>query len=213
VVRISELVERTGVPLATVKFYLREGMLPPGTAVTATRSEYGEEHVRRLRLIRALSDVAGLPLQRVKDVLALIDGPGGTLYNTLGRAVAALPPYVPDDGASDYPRARAALEAIGQVYDPRFAAVPQLDRALAAVEAAGIPLTDDRLAVYAEHLRAMAEYDLDRMPDGDREAQLGYAVLGTALYDPVVAALRRLAHQDAALRRLGGSADDPDVTR
>jgi hypothetical protein len=51
------------------------------------------------------------------------------------------------------------------------------------------------------------------MPDGDREAQLGYAVLGTALYDPVVAALRRLAHQDAALRRLGGSADDPDVTR
>lgn len=207
--RISELVERTGVPLATVKFYLREGMLPPGTAVTATRSEYGDEHVRRLRLIRALSDVAGLPLQRVKDVLALIDGPGGTLYNTLGRAVAALPPYVPDDGASDYPHARAALEAIGQVYDPRFAAVAQLDRALAAVEAAGIPLTDDRLAVYAEHLRAMAEYDLDRMPDGDREAQLGYAVLGTALYDPVVAALRRLAHQDAALRRLAGSADDP----
>jgi hypothetical protein len=51
------------------------------------------------------------------------------------------------------------------------------------------------------------------MPDGDREAQLGYAVLGTALYDPVVAALRRLAHQDAALRPVGGCADDPDVTR
>ena len=99
--RISELVERTGVPLATVKFYLREGMLPGGTAVTATRSEYGEEHVRRIRLIRALSDVAGLPLQRVKDVLALIDAPDGTLYDTLGRAVAALPPYVPDVARSN----------------------------------------------------------------------------------------------------------------
>jgi len=37
--RISELVERTGVPLATVKFYLRQGMLPPGEAVSATRAE------------------------------------------------------------------------------------------------------------------------------------------------------------------------------
>jgi hypothetical protein len=143
----------------------------------------------------------------VKEVLALVDRPDGTLYDLLGRAVAALPPYVDAsaDGDQAYPRARAALEAVGQVYDPRFAAVAQLDRALAAVEAAGIPLTDDRLAVYAEHLRAMAEYDLDRMPDGDREAQLGYAVLGTALYDPVIAALRRLAHQDAALRRLGAA--------
>jgi hypothetical protein len=55
----------------------------------------------------------------------------------------------------------------------------------------------------------MAEYDLDGMPDGDREEQLGYAVLGTALYDPVIAALRRLAHQDAALRRLTAS-ERPD---
>lgn len=208
--RISELVEATGVPLATLKFYLREGMLPPGTAVTATRSEYADEHVRRVRLIRALSDVAGLPLQRVKDVLALIDRPEGTLYDTLGRAVAALPPYVeaPAGAEPDFPRARAALAAVGQVYDPRFAAVAQLESALAAVEAAGIPATDDRLQLYAGHLRAMAEYDLDRMPDGDREDQLGYTVLGTALYDPVVTALRRLAHQDAAMRRLGGAAGE-----
>lgn len=206
--RISELVEHTGVPLATIKFYLREGMLPPGEAVTATRAEYGEEHIRRVRLIRALTEVAGLPLQRVTEVLALIDRPEGTLYDALGKAVAALPPYVSTE-ERDYPRARAALDAIGQVYDPRFAAVAQLDRALAAVESAGIPLSADRLAVYAEHLRAMAEYDLDGMPDGDREEQLGYAVLGTALYDPVIAALRRLAHQDAALRRLTAS-ERPD---
>jgi DNA-binding transcriptional MerR regulator len=185
-----------------VKFYLREGMLPPGEAITATRADYGTEHVQRIRLIRALSEVAGLPLQRVKDVLALMDRPEGSLYDTLGRAVAALPPYVPE--AEDYPRARAALEAVGQVYDPRFAAVAQLDRALAAVEAAGIPLTDDRLAVYAEHLRAIAEFDLRRMPGDGRADQLAYAVLGTALYEPVVAALRRLAHQDVALRLLAG---------
>lgn len=220
--RISELVERTGVPLATVKFYLRQGMLPPGEAVSATRAEYGEAHVRRIGLIRALSDVAGLPLGRVKDVLDLIDEPanegagggGGLpetgLFDALGQAVAALPPYL-EDAQPPFPRAEAAVAAIGQVYDERYAAVAQLERALEAVEAGGIPMTDERLHVYAEHLRAMAEYDLSRMPeDGGREAQLGYAVLGTALYDPVVAALRRLAHQDVAARRLGALPHTPD---
>ncbi|MFJ3391291.1 MerR family transcriptional regulator [Leifsonia aquatica] len=211
--RISELVERTGVPLATLKFYLREGMLMPGAALTATRSEYGEEHVRRVALIRALSDVAGLPLQRVKTVLGLIDSPTGSLFESLGSAVAALPPYADDvpDGeqespAPEYPRAHAAIAALGQVYDPRFAAVAQLERALAAVETAGIPMTADRLDAYGAHVRAMAEFDLARMPEGGREEQLGYAVLGTALYEPVIAALRRLAHQDIAARQLS---EDP----
>jgi len=218
--RISELAERTGAPLATIKFYLREGMLMPGEAVTATRSEYGEGHVRRVALIRALSDVAGLPLQRVKTVLGLVDSPTGDLFDALGTAVAALPPYVDDTtGAAtaeaDYPRARAALDALGQLYDPRYAAVAQLERALVGVEAAGIPLTADRLQAYGTHVRAMAEFDLSRMPgpDAGREEQLAYAVLGTALYEPVIAALRRLAHQDIAAGMLGtGAGGDTPTT-
>lgn len=211
--RISELAERTGVPLATIKFYLRKGMLMAGEPVTATRSEYGDEHVRRVALIRALSDVAGLPLQRVTTVLGLVDSPTGDLFEALGTAVAALPPYTDETpgrptAVPDYPRARAALEALGQVYDPRYAAVAQLERALIGVEAAGIPLTPDRLQAYGSHVRAMAEFDLSRMPgpDAGREEQLAYAVLGTALYEPVIAALRRLAHQDIAAGMLGRGA-------
>lgn len=201
--RISELVERTGVPLATIKFYLREGMLMPGEATSATRASYGEEHVRRLRLIRALSEVAGLPLQKVRVILRLAEDDDASLFESLGSAVAALPPYL-EDARPPYPRAEAALAAIGQVYDPEYAAVAQLERALEAVEAAGIPMTGERLAVYAEHIRAIAEFDLTRMPEAGREGQLEYAVLGTALYEPVIAALRRLAHQDVAAGMLGG---------
>lgn len=201
--RISELVERTGVPLATIKFYLREGMLMPGEATSATRASYGEEHVRRLRLIRALSEVAGLPLQKVRVILRLAEDDDASLFESLGSAVAALPPYL-EDAQPPYPRAEAALAAIGQVYDPEYAAVAQLERALEAVEAAGIPMTGERLAVYAEHIRAIAEFDLTRMPEAGREGQLEYAVLGTALYEPVIAALRRLAHQDVAAGMLGG---------
>lgn len=197
--RISQLSSTTGVPVATIKFYLREGMLMQGEATSATQALYGEAHERRIALIRALSDVAGLPLQKVKVVLALIEHPDASLFDTLGEAVAALPPYL--DTAPPYPRAQAALAEVGQVFDPHYAAVAQLERALEAVETAGIPMTSDRLSVYAEHLRAIAAYDLAQMP-ADAEAAVEYAVLGTALYEPIVAALRRLAHQDIAARML-----------
>ncbi|WP_223694360.1 MerR family transcriptional regulator [Leifsonia poae] len=199
--RVSELVAQTGVPLATIKYYLREGMLMPGEAMSATQASYGEEHVRRVRLIRALSEIAGLPLQKVKTVLELIGHPTDSLYDTLGAAVAALPPVL-DDAEPPYPLAQELLQAVGQIYDPTFAAVAQLERALEAVETVGIPMTPERRAVYAEHLYAISEFDLSRMPPDDPAAALEYAVLGTALYDPVVAAMRRLAHQDIAARLL-----------
>src|SRR5262245_47294698 len=47
-VLVSELVARTGVPLPTVKYYMREGVLMPGRAISATRAEYGDEHVHRI---------------------------------------------------------------------------------------------------------------------------------------------------------------------
>ncbi len=53
VMRISELVARSGVPLATVKYYLREGLLMPGETTSATQARYDEQHVRRLALVRA----------------------------------------------------------------------------------------------------------------------------------------------------------------
>src|SRR5690606_7305853 len=128
--------------------------------------------------------------------------PDAGLFETLGRAIGALPPYLANPG-DDFPRARAALETLGQLYDPRFAAVAQLERALEAVEAAGIPMDDERLAVYGRHLRELAEFDIARIPRTGQEDAIAYSVLGTALYEPVIAALRRLAHQDLASRMLG----------
>ncbi|MCY1016119.1 MerR family transcriptional regulator [Pyxidicoccus sp. MSG2] len=201
--RISELVERTGVPLATIKYYLREGLLPAGEATAATRAEYGEVHVRRIAVIRALTETVGLSVQKAREVLRLIDQPQDSLFETFGQAIEALPPEVTPDATADYPRARAVLEQLGQVYEPRFAAVAQLERALAAAEAAGIPLDDARLAVYGPHIRAIAEFDVGRIPRDDAAAAVEYAVLGTALHEPVLIALRRLAHQDVAARRYG----------
>ena len=201
--RISALAAAADLPIATVKFYLREGLLHPGAATSATQASYDETHVRRLRLIRALTGTVGLSVQQARTILGLVDDPGDDLYATLGRAVSALPPAVDaasDDDPDPYPRARAALEALGQVYDPRFAAVAQLETALEAAEAAGMPISEDRLLEYGRGLRDIAAFDLERMPQ-EPHAAVEYTVLGTALYEPVLLALRRLAHQDVAARR------------
>jgi DNA-binding transcriptional MerR regulator len=196
---ISELARRAAVPVPTLKFYLREGLLPPGRATAATRAEYDDAHVRRVRIVRALTETAGLSVQQARRVLSLVDHPAADLFETLGQAVAALPPEA--SSAEDYPRARAVLERLGQVYDPSYPVVAQLERSLADVEAAGIPLDDERLAAYGPHIRAIAEFDLAHSP-ADPASAVEYAVLGTALYEPVIAALRRLAHQDIAARTL-----------
>jgi DNA-binding transcriptional MerR regulator len=200
-VRVSQLVTESGVPLATIKYYLREGLLMPGVSTGATQADYSEDHVRRLKLIRALTVVAGLSVQKTREVLAIIDEPGGDLFESLGRAVAALPPYTGDRDDEEFPRARWALERLGQLYDPRYAAVAQLERALEAAEQAGLPLSEDRLLEYGKSIMAIAAADLDGVP-AEPGCAVEYAVLGTAIYEPVLAAMRRLAHQDLASRRL-----------
>lgn len=212
--RMAELSRESGVPVATIKYYLREGILSPGEARGATQAEYDDSHVRRLRLIRSLADLAGLPIARIKTVLHLIDHPDPDLFRTLGTAISALPPYVdpPEEAASENPRARAAIEHLGWTYDGDFPATAQLERALTAVEEAGIPISDARLDAYGVALHDMAAFDVAGAPGGAiaagaqdaaaSAAAVQYAVLGTALYEPVIVALRRLAHQDVAARLL-----------
>ena len=43
--QISGLSARTGVSIASLKYYLREGLLMPGAPTSATRAEYDEGHV------------------------------------------------------------------------------------------------------------------------------------------------------------------------
>ena len=58
--RISELSERTGVPVPTIKYYLREGLLPEGEK----RTPRSEEHTSELQSRRDL--VCRLLLEKKK---------------------------------------------------------------------------------------------------------------------------------------------------
>ena len=71
--RISELARESGTSVATIKYYLREGLLAPGERVNAREASYGQGHVRRLRLIRAMVEVLGASIEQVRKILRAAD--------------------------------------------------------------------------------------------------------------------------------------------
>ena len=192
--KISELAAATGVPLATIKLYQREGLLMPGDPVTRTRSEYGQVHVDRVGLIRTLATLPGYSYQLLRELIALIDDSGRPVPERVAAAMRLLPSGNAAGGNAGL--ARAATESLGIALDEDTAVAPQLGTALAAAEAVGLPCSDERLEFYWGHMRAIAEFELSGMAEGsDPNAAVQYAIVGTAVYEHLILVLRRLAHQ------------------
>jgi DNA-binding transcriptional MerR regulator len=196
--RISGLSAATGVPVATIKYYLREGLLHAGERTGATQALYDQSHVARLRLVRALLTVGGLSVAAVREVLESLEH--DDVLEALAKAQEGLS-HRPDD-LVDLTEAQEAIASLGWRVGPDSAAMRQLAVALRAVDDAGLPLTAESLKHYADAAHRIAEHEIGNMPAGGAEA-LTYAVIGTVLYEPVLLALRRLAHQDVSGRTLG----------
>ena len=64
--RIRELASAAGVSRETIHFYLREGLLPSAEKVNARVSYFSDEHVARIRLIKAFQQ-AHIPLARIRE--------------------------------------------------------------------------------------------------------------------------------------------------
>ncbi len=90
--RLAELSRRSGVPRSTIKFYLREGMLPAGEPQARNQATYEPHHLERLELIRALREVAGLSLEVIARVTADLDR-GWDEGDPIGEALLAI--YTP----------------------------------------------------------------------------------------------------------------------
>ncbi|MDQ5809049.1 MAG: MerR family transcriptional regulator [Actinomycetota bacterium] len=67
--KMSELAERSGVSAATIKHYLREGLLPEPVKTSRNMAWYPPEHVERLRLIKRLQEQRFMPLKAIRRVL------------------------------------------------------------------------------------------------------------------------------------------------
>lgn len=202
--RMSELSDRSGISVATVKYYLREELLDPGEALNARESSYGEKHLERLRLIRGLLQVVGASITQVREVLSIIDEKNQTPLEAMGRATSALPAIsaagIPAPENQAKPQlATKLLTQLGFRFDPDSPTVSQLDTALGLASDVGIPLDDAQIRVYRDAARELARADFARVPWAEVEESKTFAVLGTVLYEPVILALRRLAHYEIGL--------------
>ena len=67
--KISDLSRLSGVPIATLKFYVREGLIAPARKSGRTMAWYDPSTVDRIRCIRELQDRQFLPLDEIKKTL------------------------------------------------------------------------------------------------------------------------------------------------
>jgi len=67
--RMGELAEASGVSAATIKHYLREGLLPEPVKTSRNMAYYPPEFVDRIRLIKQLQEERFMPLRVIRSML------------------------------------------------------------------------------------------------------------------------------------------------
>lgn len=204
---ISELSERTGIPLDTIKHYLRIGVLPKGEALGPQRAEYDESHVDRLKLIQAMTDSGGMKLETVRRVFDAVDSSQTTLRGAVGAAhyqlsrelLVSREPSEASLAVVDRVIARRGWEI-----DPRSAhrralgvALDAVDHADGAVKVPGRSV-EDLLDAYAQHLEELARFELGYVDTRSRDATIRSVIIGVVLYEPLLTLLRRLAQEQVS---------------
>lgn len=67
--RISDLSRLASVPVPTIRFYLREGLLAPAIKTGRTMAFYTDDHLERLSLIKKMRKDEGKTIARIRDEL------------------------------------------------------------------------------------------------------------------------------------------------
>jgi DNA-binding transcriptional MerR regulator len=209
-VRISELSSETGVPVPTIKYYLREDLLPAGTPTAPNQADYGTEHARRLRLIRVLAEIGNLPISTIREVLRSIDDRDTSMHEVLGVAHHALARRLETSLPPD--EVMAAREAVDRFLDDQLgwavgADAPgrrELAEALTALRSLGWRVDARVFTRYARSADRLAAWELEQTPAGDdRVKTVESVVVGTVVFEVVLDALRRLAQEHHSAARYG----------
>jgi DNA-binding transcriptional MerR regulator len=173
--KISELAERADVPVATVRHYLRAGLLPEPVKTSRNMAYYPPEFVERIRLIKQLQEERFMPLRVIRDLLEREDAEPQRL-----QAMIELEDRILERALAGE-RERIPAEEVGDRYD-----VPQevLDR-LAEL---GV-LTPDEAGYSPSDIRVVEA--ISRFRAGGYDESLGFTVYDTLRYtqalEPLVA--------------------------
>jgi MerR family transcriptional regulator, copper efflux regulator len=82
---IGTVARRAGVPIDTIRYYEREGLLPEPLRRASGYRSYNESAIKRLRFIRRAKDL-GFTLEEIRDLLALSSNRSGGVKAVRKRA-------------------------------------------------------------------------------------------------------------------------------
>jgi DNA-binding transcriptional MerR regulator len=207
-VRISELSEQTGVPVPTIKYYLREGLLPEGDKRTPRLTEYDDRHVRRLGLLRILREVGDVPVEGLKRLVAAAET-RGTVHDLFAVAADALVPTPPPPGPGREQTRAMADAIIAQAgWDKVRAESPDRDNLAATLELVGSfdthPRDPAEIAPYVAMADQLARQEIAHLDDRkDRVGLLEEMIVGQVVFATVLTTLRRLAEEHHSHARFG----------
>ena len=203
--RLGELSEATGTTPASIKFYLREGLLQPGRSINPTRSSYGDDHVRRLGLIQCLRTVVGLGLEDIRRIIDAAEGADASpsqrlaLLGTVQSVVLGLD----DVDAPQSAEGRALIHAMGWPDAPSEARTA-VDRHLDVMRELGVAAEADVLEAYGRAADAIASAQLE-VTDGSRtiEEMILTAAVGIHMHNQLILKVVALAQASRSIRRYG----------
>jgi DNA-binding transcriptional MerR regulator len=190
--KISEVAERSGVPVATIRHYLREGLLPEPVKTSRNMAYYPPEFVDRIRLIKQLQEDRYMPLRVIRELLDRDDAEPERLRamldledRILERALAGERERVPSREVRDrYDIPREVLDRLAQL-------------GILSPNGVGYSPSDVRIIEAITRFRA-----------GGYDERLGFTVYDTLRYkqalEPLVA-----EEVDVLTQRLAGDLD-PD---
>jgi len=198
--KMSQLSSESGVTVASIKYYLREGLLPAGEHTSANQASYDETHVQRLRLIRALIDVGGLSVATARDVLTAVDTPELPLSWVFGVAQMAISdadlysPVAPDSAGRR--QVDEAIARAGWTVTEENPGRAGAARVLDTYAQLGQEHLNEISPQYIEAAELIAQADLAAVA---RNSEIGdmaqTVVIGTILGDALMASLRRIAQE------------------
>jgi DNA-binding transcriptional MerR regulator len=201
--QLKELSERAGVSAASIKYYLREGLLPAGEIVHATRAQYGDQHLSRLRLIQALRKVVGLNIEQIRKLLRLADGgaPRLELLAAVQRTVLGLDSVSTERG-DIRTEAGDAVVRLRNWPDVPSDARNALNAQLSQMESLGIPVPLELLDAYSKAVDGIGGLDISATTAPDDVNQLILtAAVGMHLHSRLVLKLLALAQASHTIRR------------
>ena len=196
--RMAELSRRSELSVPTIKYYLRGGLLQPGRRTSVNQAVYDRTHLERLRLIRALTSVAGLPLAKARAVVDAVNEPSSEV-EAMGVTQDALIGEAETDDTAASAILDRAITARGWRCATSSPAYRAAVKAVAMLTAENLTPILDRLDAYVEAAEDVGRTDLDAIGDADSlEERIRGVVLGSVLRRPLLEALVLLAQQHFA---------------